>query len=242
KGEGAGGEPQPVQGDPLKTEPYLTIRPALRDMLLRVETKGDGEKLLFSSATHLKAAKLTSPNPDEAGRITFRTRPIWDVVNLLDEKTDRLDYGGMAMVTKDATAYTFRNALTCGTDAETRQLHRDLTEGAAPEVIQFFKRVLSHKVELIKEELKIQPTDPTQPGFGEGGVVRPGFGEGGQPKPEPKEEVKTSRIKVTLGDKTVDFTLDLVLTGQALDAMRGTLELMVLGLKGDADIASGEDY
>src|SRR5207248_2406512 len=74
------GQPTPVpqpSGDPYKTEPYLTLKPALREMLLRVETKPEADKILFSSASHLRAALMRSKNADDFGKISFRLRPIW---------------------------------------------------------------------------------------------------------------------------------------------------------------------
>jgi hypothetical protein len=236
------------KGDPEKQPPpepvgpqsYVTIKRALREMLLRVENKAEGEKLLFSSATYLEPARMKQP--DEFGNKIFRTRPIWDVVNLLDERTDRLEHVAMSMVMRDKTAYVFRNNLTCRSDAEARQLQRDLYEKVGPEVVHFFKKVVSHNVDLIKDEpVKPPPVDPGQPGE-PGRPIQPG--EPGQPKVQPKkEEVNSSRIKVFLNEKNVDFTLDLVLTGQeAYDSMRGALQLMMRSLKAEVDAASGENW
>jgi hypothetical protein len=265
-GPGGPAEVQPPR-DPYKSESYLTIKPALRDMLLRVEKRAEGEKLLFSSATYLRSALMRSKHADDFGRIRFRLRPIWDVVNVLEEKTDRIEYVGNALLMRDFTTYCFQNDLSCGTDAEAKKLQTDLYEVAGPEVVDFFKKVVDHKVELIKPEMP--KFDPNQggPGGGDGGFPGPGrFGPGGagagpggdfpsgpgmqgpggfrdpnQP-PVKKEEVKASRIQITLADKTVDFTLDLVLAGQAMENMRAALDLMVAGIKAEVDLAAREDY
>jgi hypothetical protein len=257
--QGQGGTPAEIQPprDPYKSEAYITVKPALRDMLLRVEKHSESEKLLFSSASYLRGALMRSKNPDDFGRIRFRLRPIWDVVNILEEKTDRLEYVANALLMRDFTSYSFPNALACGTDAEAKQLQTDLYDVAGPEVVNFFQQVVDHKVELIKPELpKFDPnqggTDsPAGPGPG---VIGPGFGKGGIPGPggvpgmdptgqQPKkDEVKGSRIQITLAAKSVDFTLELVLGGQAMDNMRGALDLMVAGIKAEVDLAAGEDY
>src|SRR5207302_7693502 len=92
-GDPGGDLPRPGGGtDPYRSEAYLTVQPALRDLLLRMEVKGDGERVLFSSACHVWAAILRGTNADDFGKITFRTRAMWDVINLLDEKSDRLKY------------------------------------------------------------------------------------------------------------------------------------------------------
>ena len=270
---GVGGTPMEVQPprDPYKSDAYLTVKPALREMLLRVEKLAEGEKLLFSSASYLRSALMRSKNADDFGRIRFRLRPLWDVVNVLEEKTDRIEYVANALIMRDFTTYCFQNGLACGTEAEAKKLQTDLYEVAGPEVVNFFQKVVDHKVELIKPEIPTyDPTqggDPSAPGIGPGfpgpgvppgasrsrpgppgdtqfpGRGAPGMDQGGQPQPK-KEEVKAtaSRIQIGLAAKNVDFTLDLVLGGQAMENMRAALDLMVAGLKAEVDLAAGEDY
>src|SRR5207248_8310955 len=118
-----------------------------------------------------------------------------------------------------------------------------------------------HKVALVKQEDMPPPpvTDPNQPpgipGGSPPGAFPPGYqpprGEGsppggfggfGQPQPQPKkDEVKGSRIKVTLSERNVDFNLDLVLAGEGWRDMRFALDLMVLGLKAEVDLAGLDD-
>jgi hypothetical protein len=257
--------------DPTKAFAYMTLRPALRDLLIRVETKGrDSDKLLFSASSYLRAAMSRSKNPDDFGRVTFRSRFIWDVVNLLDEKTDRIEHVAMAMMMRDVSVYLFQNLLTCSSDSETRQLGSDVMDSAAPQVVSFFKKVAGLDVEY-KTAPKAQApkglaggvqggkgappssADDAAGASGAGGgppIPPPGAptgrgGQGGNPAPAPvaefDEQAKSSRILVVMADKAVKFRLDLVLPGQALEQATSLLSMMVLGLKAETDIAGGEN-
>jgi Protein of unknown function (DUF1559) len=177
--------------DPTKAFAYLTLRPPLRDILIRAEVKNrESDKLLFSASSHLRAAMSRSKNPDDFGRLTFRTRFIWDVVNLLEEKTDRIEHVGMAMLMRDISVYQFNNLLTCSTTSEARQLSNDVTEHAAPQVVGFFKKVAGLDIEQIKAPKPKAPKAAT--GGGQGGStggggaassddsMKGGAGSGGQ--------------------------------------------------------------
>jgi hypothetical protein len=215
----------PIPPGSAQTGTYLTVKPSLRDMLLRVETKGATDKVLFSTATELRTAKLNNPDSEFNGNIMYRTRPFWDVVGLLHETTDRIEHAGMSLIMKDQFTYIFNNFLTCNTSAEAQQLQTDLHDNVGPQVVHFFSKAVGHKVELFTE-----PKNAKAPvGF---------------QKPPPP----ASRIKVNQLDNNVDFVMDLVLVsassppGPATSNLKTAIQLAALGLRGEADIASGHDY
>jgi hypothetical protein len=232
----------------------VTIHPTLREILLRVESRPETDKLLFSVATDMRAAMLRSPNPEDGNKIFFQTRAIWDVVNLLDERTDkdRLYAVGSSMVMKRATAYQMQNTLICNSEPDARLLQRDLFDFAGPEVIMFFKKVIQHKVELVKEETPRPPQtgDPNQPGFpGFPGGQPPGppMGPpmpGGQPgdnqPPVKKEEVTKSRITIGQNEKVVDFKLDLIFDAPSLVRMQTAMKLLICSLRQEVEAAAGD--
>src|SRR5206468_12063283 len=117
-------------GDPFRSEPYLTLKLGLRDMLMRVEAKKQPEKLLFSSASYLRAAVVRGKNPEDARKLAFRTRPMWDVVNILGAKADRIEHVGMSLLSKGVMSYSFRNSL-ASSDGNNLPLHHELVEHAA---------------------------------------------------------------------------------------------------------------
>src|SRR5439155_5360702 len=119
----------------------------------RVEDRAESDRLIFSVVTNMRAAMVRSPNPEDANKIFFQSRGVWDVVNLLDERTDkdRLYCVGSSMVMKQVNAYQLQNCLLCGSDLDARQVQRELFDSGAAEVIQFFKKVVHHKVDLVKE-------------------------------------------------------------------------------------------
>ena len=135
------------------------------------------------------------------------------------------------MTMKQATVYVFQNSLSCRSEAETRQLQRDLMEMVAPEVIHFFKNVVQHRVDLINDEAPLTTTQPANPS-GQPGKNQP-------PPPPVKSEVTKSRITVTVNDKAADFKLDLVFDGSALVRLTKVMELMVCNLRQEVEAAAG---
>jgi hypothetical protein len=184
---GPGGQPGGQQQPARLVETYETINPALKAMLDRMGRRSDrSERVIFISATDMRAARLVSRDPEEKDRILWRIRPVWDLTNLLHEKTERIGVLGTALLMKDQMNYLYRNAMSCPSDAEAKTLQADLKKVAAPSVIRLFRLLLNHKVELVKDE----PNAPTGnqggpfPGGFPGGVP-PGF-PGGMPGGIPK--------------------------------------------------------
>jgi hypothetical protein len=214
----------PNRNAPFTTQPYLTVKPALREMLGHMESSAPGQKVLVSSATHLRSAAIRGKEGDGAGTVGYRVRPFWDIVNLLDEQTDRIEYVGMALATKDVSGYTFNNTLACNTGTEAQQLQTDINDIVGPQVIQFCNRVLATKVDLILDDkLKADPKNQFK-------------------SASAKNAAKANFFKISTNDKTVDCNLDLLLAGGGLINMRSAVQLMALGLAGEADIAAAGDY
>ncbi len=207
--------PPATAGAPPFNDAYMTIKPPLRTMLLQVESRNAGEKVLFSTATRLRTAILKRKAGDD-NKTHYGIRPFWDVVNLLDEKGDRIDNVGSALVMRDGSTFALNNILSCNTAKEAEGLQRDLADNVAPNMVQFFAAVLGHKVDIVDV-----PPDAKAP--------------------TAKDDAKSSRIKVSTDSSNAKFVLELLLPGAVLDKLKGATQLMAVGLKGAADIASGAD-
>jgi hypothetical protein len=185
-GPGEGGGPiTPGGGGPITPgagDTWATISPTLKSMLDRMATPRANSKdqVLFISATDMRAAKVTSVLPEDAGRVLFRVRPLWDITNLLDERTERIAVLGTSLHMKDQLTYIFSNALNCKSESDARALGVELQDRVAPDVAMLFRRLLGHKIDLPKVETPKEP-DPNNPGFPGGGF--PGFPGGGVPGP-----------------------------------------------------------
>src|SRR5262249_42123653 len=131
---GPGGQPggQPQQ-PPRLVETYETINPALKAMLDRMARRSDkSERVIFISATDMRAARLASRDPEEKDRVLWRVRPVWDLTNLLYEKSERIGVLGTALHMKDQMNYLYKNAMLCPSDTEARTLQADLKKSVAP--------------------------------------------------------------------------------------------------------------
>ncbi len=263
-----GPEQQPAQTPapaPPRYEPYMTIQPKLKAMLERMETLADAkDKVLFSSATDLKAAQLDSKLLPVKNRVLWHFRQVWDTTHALEEKTPRLQLLGttLLMMKKDRT-YQYRNELECGKNKEStaKALQKELQDKVAPEVAKIFERFLGHKIELVKAEALPDntlpgtiPPGPMQPGARPPIIPMPPPGAGPMPimpMPPPgtdpsktpmenKDEPENSRLRVTQKGMAVEFTLDLLLEQLAYNRLASLAELLMCGLKGETDLALGE--
>ncbi len=165
-----GGQQQPAQRP---AETYETINPALKAMLDRMARRSDkSERVIFISATDMHAARVASRDPEAKDRVLWRVRPVWDLTNLLHEKSERIGVLGTALLMQDQMKYVYRNVMHCPSDAEAKTLEADLKKSVAPDVIRVFRLLLGHKVELAAD-------DPNNPAGNRGGA--PGAMPGGFP-------------------------------------------------------------
>ncbi|HYT88056.1 MAG TPA: DUF1559 domain-containing protein, partial [Gemmataceae bacterium] len=250
KPKGDGGQP-PQQPSRAASGTYATINPVLKATLDRMAARKENsnDKVIFISATEMKFARVVSRQAEDKYRVLWRVKPVWDITNLLDEKTERISVLGSSLQMKDAQSYVFQNTMHCPSDTEANGLKEDVVELAAPKVTKLFRFLLNHPVELPKVEVKVDNIpNPFNPGGGinpmpqpmpmpqpprEGGIPNPN-----DPKQPPKEEeITKSRIAVTQTGKDVLFRLDLLLDGPAYQRLEGVLYLVMCGLKTEVEVA-----
>jgi hypothetical protein len=280
--EGAGQKPEPeaAAAPPGTGDSYLTIRPALKAMLDRMESKPaeSKAKVLFSTATDMDAARVAGKDDDGKDLLRWRFRQLWDVTNRLEEKSARFGILGTALLLKAKNSkYTYLNGLDCVSEDGAKRLRTDLHDQVAPDVAQLLGLLLSHKIEVVPDEEAAAkesggnagPKDPrggtgaapSGPPVGPIGAASGKGPRGGMPsmtgpkggnfpgpkgpESQPKEsdnkedEAKRSRIRVVRADKFVTFQLDLVLDPAPYNKLYNLSELVLLGFKGEMDLADG---
>src|SRR5438105_1753401 len=79
-----GPAPAPAAG---RDDMYLTIKPSLKAILDRMESRGpdNKEKVLISSATDMDANRIETTQPELRDTVLRRPRQFWDVTLLLNE-------------------------------------------------------------------------------------------------------------------------------------------------------------
>jgi hypothetical protein len=236
--ESGDGNPPPTA----RVETYVTIKPALKAILDRMEAQGtDGkDKILFSSATELDVARLPDPADDKA-RGLWSPRQVWDVTLLLAERNPRLRALGVSLVQKDYRVFQLRNELLCPHENDARNLQQELAEDIAPDVARFIEHFLAHKVEVPKKDepmavdpmtTRPNPAIPPRPRSNRGIPID---------VPKDKKEVlpSASKITVTQNDKTVEFVLDLKLEQPEMSKLHGIASLLGCGLRAAMEVAAG---
>ena len=234
---------KPKPPPPPRFETYMTVRPALKAILDRMEARTPEftDKPLFSSATDLERAKLTSAVPEFKNKMLWQPRQAWDVTLMLSERKPRLRTMGSSLMYKDSKVFRVRNELNCPVENDAKALQKELAEEVAVEVARFIDQFLGHKVEVPKKEepMVIDPNNPAPAPM----QVNPE----GQPKdpnnpemPPPPEELPTaSKITVTQKEKTVEFTIDLVPDNALVGRLHGMTQLIGSGLRASMDVAAG---
>jgi hypothetical protein len=234
-------------------EPYAPIAPALKALLVKMETGSAdaNNRALFSSVTDMEAARMAST---PAGRVQWRFRVLWDVAHALPQDPQRLRLMGTALARKaksDLPTFVYVNEFECAGDSEAKTVEKDLKEDVAPDLVRFLERLLGLKVDLPPKDSSEQPGDSTQPVARPPSSLPPGFlPRGPQPRgptrPEPVKEKKTdpnrSRITITQADKNVVFTLDVELTDKTLPRLYAGNELIMAGFRGELELAAGTSY
>jgi hypothetical protein len=148
---------------------YMTIDPSLKFLLDRLEIrpKGTQDKIWFSAATDMTAARARPKNSSYQEELLWYFRQFWDITGLLQEKKSRILYLGATLYQRDVKRYRYKNEVICSTSEEARALARDLTNEGAARLVKFFDRALDrHKVELFARQDESGPalkTPGTQP-------------------------------------------------------------------------------
>ncbi len=202
----------------------MTISPKLREALKKAELLEDevSPGVLYSSATDLSARGVRGGTLDRTG--LWRLRQMWDVMNVMETKSgDNVNYVAVAIHKQNDSKFRFENVLLCESKTRAELLQETLREKIAPGVAGFFLEAFRHKVEIVEDSTKKDPTTPPGPGVpgfpgpmpggpgmpGEPGGEYPGpGGPGTTPKKKP-EEPKGSHITVDAKENHVTFALNL---------------------------------
>jgi Protein of unknown function (DUF1559) len=208
---------------------YTTLKPALKTMLDKMEktTPSSNDRVLYSAVTDLDAARLDS---GRSGRPEWHFRPIWDVAHALPENPQRLKLLGATLVRRgktDPAAYLYQNEIDCENEADAKTVRKDLQDAVAPELARFCQMLLGLKVKL--------PPPVAAPAVTPMPVPPP-------PAPAttpPAKDLNDSKITLADTDKTVVFSLDLLLNDKASNRLGGAIELAMYGLRGELELAAG---
>ncbi len=134
-----------------RSETWLTIDPALKEVLDRLQTRANEarDKVLFASATDLIAARIdTSRVLELKNRVIWHPRQVWDITLLLEERKPRIKTLGAALVQRETRTFQYRSELVCTQEPEARDVHKALVEKAAPQIARSLDRLLGHTVEV----------------------------------------------------------------------------------------------
>jgi hypothetical protein len=193
KAPGAKTSKQPEAEETVTLGPgtYLTLNKALSEMMNRLEDrKKNPGVVLFSSATQMDKALLDNNHPLLGNQLLWQMRQMWDVTSILTESKARIRYLGVALrqkdVPKDHQTYQLVNDLVCVHEEAAQSLEHDLLKTTAPDVAQFFKTLLKHPIDIVKEtppsSTDAEPGPASPPGSP--GLAPPSAG-GGRPPGQP---------------------------------------------------------
>jgi hypothetical protein len=202
---------------------YMTIKPKLKEMLDRLESKSDEgqHKPLFSTATELEPARV--PNhllpPDDRGKFIWRGKQVWDLASMLEERKPRLALAGSALLQKSARAFQYRAEFECAEEKEARNILKIADEVLAPELARNFERYLSHKIEIPNFDPMLQPNPAIDPML----LL-------------PKKDV--SRWEAAQRDQSVDVKIDLVLDISTIGRIRTLTSLFAMAARSEVELAA----
>lgn len=228
----------PMPKDPTPPSPgvgpredgYLTVKPSLKALLDKMESRGsDKERILFASATDMEANVVSAKETGVKDTVVRAPRPFWDVTLQLRESKSRIRHLGTALVQKDTLKFQLRNEFICAQEFDAKQFQDDINERVAFQVAKFLHQIVKHDVKLPADAVKKDPEgkEPPPP-------------PGGEPKQEEKksDEPNSSQITVSLKDKTVEFALDLFLDNAVLTQAHGIAAMLAGVLRTEIDAAS----
>ncbi|MCI0743698.1 MAG: DUF1559 domain-containing protein [Gemmataceae bacterium] len=170
-GQMGGGQPPAPQTVVLASDTYMTIKPSLKAVLDRMEaTSAPNEKVLFSSATDMDAAKVSVKTPDGRTKNHWQGRQVWDVSLMLQERNPRIRTLGVALVQRTDRIFRLKNEMSCPVDGDARDIDKAMREETCRDIARFLDHFLGLKVDLPKDDGP-QGVDPNLPG----GAFPPGM-------------------------------------------------------------------
>jgi hypothetical protein len=207
-----------------RDEMYRTIKPALKDILDRMEARGAAspDKVLFSSGTDMDAGRIdTSTLPEFKDRVVRRPRQFWDVTLLVTEAKPRIRTLGTVLVQRDRDGmkYQYFNEIACIQELDAQEINRELSERIAPSIAFFIKSAARHDVQLPAAR---EPMPKDSPKDGE--------------NPPPTENksapaATVSHFSLHQQASTVEFGLDLVLDQASKNQLEGIAALSASSLR-----------
>ncbi len=201
---------------PIYTKSYLTVRPKLKEMLDRLEAKGENssEKPLYSTATELEPARVPSNllPADYRGNVVWRGKQVWDLAAMLDERKPRLAMAGSALVQREPRHFQYRSEFECNDEKEARNVLKMADETLAPELARNFERYLQHKIEIPKVD-SVTPVDPV-----------------------PIKDKDGSRWEATQREFAVDVRIDLKFDNAAQGRAQTIAALFAMAARSEVDL------
>ena len=177
-------DPNPPPKDPgpntgaggSREEMYLTIKPSLKAMLDKMETRpNDKDRTLFSSATDMDANTVDLKDPAFKDTVIRLPRQFWDISLLVYEPKPRIRFLGTALVQRDTLRYQLRNELSCGQEIDAKEFQKDIVERTSPSVAKFIQQLVKHEVKLPKlvdAKVPMPPVPAPPPAGAEGPAQR----------------------------------------------------------------------
>jgi uncharacterized protein (TIGR03067 family) len=185
------------------------------------------DKIIFSSATDMDAARVETNLPEFSGNIVRRPRQFWDVTLLLTERKPRIRVLGTTLLQRDALRFQFRNELTCSQELDAKEFQREMRERSAHTVARFIGRLVNlppeREIKVITEDRKPPEVDPDP--------------EKKQEEQKP-QEITSSQIEVTQASTSVEFVMDLVLDNASLMSVHGISALAASSLRIELETAA----
>lgn len=225
-------DPPPPNPNAGREEMYLTVKPSLKAMLDRMETKGsDRDAILFSSATDMDANTIDPKDTGIRDMVIRFPRQVWDVTILLPERKPRIRFLGTALVRRDVLKYQLRNEILCAQEIDAQEFKQELMERTTFQIAKFFNQLVKHDVKTPSAVPKPdQPTPPEQPPGGDPEKKNDGK------KPEPI----FSQMRVDQKANTIEFTLDLLLDNSTLTQAREISTFAAASVRGEIEAAASQ--
>ena len=211
-------EPAKIADLPRNT-PYLTIDPALKLVLDRIEAvpQDSEDKALFSTATKFDAAKIPNLPPDFKGKTILRPRQVWDLTALLeDRRPPRIAVVGSGLLEMTvAQSYVYRSEFRCPQENDARDLMKEADEHLAPETTRWIERLIGLKLD--------NPAPDPAP---KATAIAP---------PEKKD---ASRWTATLREQSVDIQVVLTMDKKMMENARVSALFMALAARAEIELGT----